>query len=45
MLRAHLDGDPTRDAPFIHDFLGQRCDEVVASVLSQLRARGVIRDH
>ena len=44
MLRSRLAGDPEREAAFLHEFAGQRCDDTVAAVLAQLRARGVIRD-
>jgi RNA polymerase sigma-70 factor (ECF subfamily) len=45
MLRARLDFDPETEAGALHQFAGRRCDDVVARVLAQLRASGVIRDH
>jgi RNA polymerase sigma-70 factor (ECF subfamily) len=45
MLRARLDFDPGSEAGALHQFAGRRCDDVVAAVLAQLRASGVIRDH
>jgi RNA polymerase sigma-70 factor (ECF subfamily) len=45
MLRARLDFDPETEAGALHQFAGHRCDDVVARVLAQLRASGVIRDH
>ena len=44
MLRAHLGADEAA-LPQAHDFLGQRCDDLVGRVLAGLRAAGVIRDH
>ncbi|MBI5279778.1 MAG: RNA polymerase sigma factor [Burkholderiales bacterium] len=45
MLRTHLLDSAELEAQQLHDFLGQRCDDVVAGVLARLRAGGVIRDH
>lgn len=44
-LRERLRPEDESQAPTLHAFAGQRCDEVVARVLSRLRACGVIRDH
>lgn len=45
MLRARLQAEAGDEAQLLHDFQGKRCDDMVASVLAQLRARGIIRDH
>jgi len=44
-LRATLRLDPESEAAFLHDFAGGQCDDTVATVVAQLRARGIIRDH
>lgn len=44
MLRARLQMEPETEASFLHEFAGARCTDVVAAVVAQLRARGVIRD-
>ena len=44
-LRSALGFDPETEAAYLHDFAGQRCSDLVARVLQELRARGVIRDH
>lgn len=45
LLREHLREEPQPQAAGVHEFAGQRCNEVVAAVLAALRAAGVIRDH
>ena len=43
-LRSLLGFDPETEAAYLHDFAGHRCSDLVARVLQELRARGVIRD-
>jgi RNA polymerase sigma-70 factor (ECF subfamily) len=43
-LRSLLGFDPDTEAAYLHDFAGHRCSDLVARVLQELRARGVIRD-
>ncbi|MCW7540461.1 RNA polymerase sigma factor [Aquabacterium sp. A7-Y] len=45
MLRNLLGADVGRVATELYAFAGGRCDAVVASVLAELRARGLIRPH
>ena len=45
MLRRQLDSGGVVPLSAVHDFMGQRCDELVRQVLAQLRAAGVVRDH
>ena len=42
-LRAVLCMDPESEAAFLHDCAGEECEAVVAGVLAQLRALGIIR--
>ena len=44
LLRTRLAGDPAGAVATLHEFGGDRCDRIVASVLAQLRQRGWIRD-
>lgn len=44
MLRSTLGAPPAAALAAVHDFQGQRCDDVVRQVLAALRAVGVIRD-
>ena len=44
LVRQRLGTDAEGEAPSLHDFAGQRCEDVVASVMAELRARGVVRD-
>ena len=43
-LRTLLGFPPETEAAYLHDFAGHRCSDLVARVLQELRARGVIRD-
>jgi len=43
-LRSLLGFDPETEAAYLHDFAGHRCSDLVARVLRELRARGVLRD-
>jgi RNA polymerase sigma-70 factor (ECF subfamily) len=45
MLRAALQVEPAELAPLLHQFDGQRCEDMVGNVLARLRAAGVVRDH
>lgn len=44
LLRGQLGAEPGESLSLVHDFLGQRCDDMVSQVLARLRAGGVIRD-
>ncbi len=44
-LRQRLQADVGPEATQLYAFAGDRCDEVVATVLAQLHARGLIRPH
>ena len=45
LLRGLLDADAGHELGALYAFAGERCDAVVAAVLAQLRARGLIRPH
>jgi RNA polymerase sigma-70 factor (ECF subfamily) len=45
LMRRQLDCAGTASLSAVHDFMGQRCDDLVRQVLVQLRAAGVVRDH
>ena len=44
LLRERLGAEPGAPIGFVHDFQGERCDEMVRSVFAALRRSGVIRD-
>lgn len=44
MLREALGSAPGEALALVHDFQGQRCDDIVRQVRAALRATGVIRD-
>jgi RNA polymerase sigma-70 factor (ECF subfamily) len=44
MLRSTLAAQPAAALAGVHDFRGQRCDDIVRHVLAALRAAGVVRD-
>ncbi|AKJ30841.1 RNA polymerase sigma-54 factor RpoN [Caldimonas brevitalea] len=45
MLRSELGAEVGVAAQRVHTFAGERCDAVVATVLAELHARGLIRAH
>lgn len=45
MLRAALGAEVGGDLQHLYAFAGERCDAVVAAVLAELHARGMIRPH
>lgn len=44
LMRRQLDASGAVPLSAVHDFMGERCDEMVRQVLAQLRAAGVVRD-